>query len=213
VAFGGTVRDFLGIIGVAAVDVSIDEFEDLASVSDDEGFFSFADMPPDTPVNLVFDPPPDGDPQYSGAIVPERTGTADRDDIDAAVVQTSFIESQIAGLEDQMPAPADLDAAILVVRVNPAAVTVGPVTLEVDPPPAPGTFYAPGENGAPVLDSTEIAFDNLPVAVFFNVADTSAGEITITAEHSSGIIPCEVLHPHAITRGGYITQMTVVCEI
>lgn len=212
VSLGGQVTDFIGILGVEGLTVSLDIDPATTVVTDADGMFTFDELAPDTPVNFIFEPQPDGKPPYAGGIVPERSGTADRDDVAATVVQGPFIESQLDGLAPQDPVPPDLDQAIVVVRVNNAAIESGTVTLTFDPEPAPGTFYAPNENGVATLDSTEIAFDTLPAAVFYNLADTEAGDITITAEHSSGILPCEVTHPHFITRGGYITQVAVRCE-
>jgi len=213
VSLGGVVHDFIGTTGIEGLTVGLDILDDGMVTTDAAGMFTFEGLEPDTPVNLIFEPRPDGTPAYAGGIVPERAGTMDRDDVDASVVQQPFIESQLEGLAPQDPEPADLDQAIIVARVNNAALAGGgSVTLTVDPEPAPGTYYAPSETGAAVLNSTEIAFGTLPAAVFFNVADTEAGDITITAEHSTGLLTCEVMHPHWITRGGYITQVSVVCE-
>ena len=212
VSLGGQVTDFIGILGVEGLTVSLDIDPDTTVTTDADGMLTFEGLDPDTPVNFICEPQPDGKPPYAGGIVPERTGTADRDDVAAEVVQGPFIESQLEGLAPQDPVPADLDQAIVVVRVNNAAIESGTVTLTFDPEPAPGTFYAPNEDGVATLDSTEIAFPTLPAAVFYNLADTEAGDITITAEHSSGILPCEVSHPQFITRGGYITQVAVRCQ-
>lgn len=212
VSFGGQVTDFIGILGIEGLSVGIEELDGASATTDAAGMFTFEGLEPDTPVNIVFEPLPGGRPPYAGGIWPERTGTMDRDDIAATLVQEPFIQSQLDGLASQDPVPPDLDRAIVVVRVNNPAVDGNTVSLTVDPEPAPGTFYAPNEGGAPVLDSTDIDFDTLPAAVFFNVADTEAGEITITATHSSGSLDCAVVHPHFITRGGYITQVSVRCE-
>ncbi|MBV1860973.1 MAG: carboxypeptidase-like regulatory domain-containing protein [Nannocystaceae bacterium] len=211
VSLGGTVTDFLGILGIEGLTVTMDIDDTSSATTDASGAFTFEDLAPDTAINIIIEPQPDGKPPYAGSIVPERTGTQDRDDVDATSVQGPFIEAQLDGLESQDPEPTDLDLAIVIIRVNPAAIESGTVTLTIDPPPPAGTFYAPNENGGPVLNSTEIGFATLPAAVLFNVADTEAGDIEITAEHS-GALTCSVRHPHWFARGGYITQVAVDCE-
>jgi len=191
--------------------VSLDILDDGMVTTDADGMFTFSALPPDTAVNLIFEPRPDGKPPYAGGITPERTGTMDRDDVAAEVVQGPFIQSQLDGLAAQDPVPPDLDMAILVAMVDPSVIASGTVTVTFDPEPPAGTYYAPADNGAAVLNSTEIGFATLPAAVVFNVADTASGEITITAEHSGGL-SCAVRHPHFFTQGGYITQVMIDCE-
>ncbi len=211
VSLGGQVTDFIGILGVEGLTVSLDILDDGMVTTDAEGLFTFAGLPPDTPVNILFEPRPEGKPPYAGGIIPERTGTMDRDDVVAEVVQEPFIQAQLDGLAGQDPEPADLAQAIFVVEVDPLVIGEGTVTVTVEPEPTPGTYYAPDENGVAQLNSTEIGFTTLPAAVFFNVADTQPGDITITAEHSGGL-SCEVVHPHFFTLGGYITIVHVACE-
>ena len=211
VSFGGAVTDFLGILGIEGLEVSLDIDPDTTTVTDENGAFTFDALTPDTAVNIIIEPQPDGDPPYAGSIVPERTGVMDRDDIDATSVQGPFIEAQLNALASQDPEPTDLTQGIVIVRVDPAAIESGTVTLTIDPPPPPGTFYVPGENGAPVLNSTEIGFATLPAAVLFNVADTEPGDVEVTAAHS-GALTCTVRHPHWFARAGYITQVAVDCD-
>ncbi len=213
VAFGGTVRDFLGVLGIAGAEVTI-HGTGTSTTADADGAFTFEDLEPDTPISLVMAPLAETKdaPAYAGAVVPERTGTMDRADVDAAMIQQAFIENQIAGLNSQGPAPVDLDQAIIVVTVNNDAIASGTVTIELDPPPAEGTFYAPDENGAPVLDSAEIGFATLSSAVFFNVPDTVPGDITVTATHETGLLTCTVPFPEWPTIGQHITLVSVVCE-
>lgn len=211
VSLGGAVTDFLGILGIEGLTLSLDIDAGAIVTTDASGVFTFEALAPDTAVNIIIEELPDGTPAYAGSIVPERTGVQDRDDVDATSVQGPFIEAQLDGLESQKPVPTDFEQAIVIVRVNPVAIESGTVTLSIEPPPPAGTYYAPNENGAPVLNSTEIGFGTLPAAVLFNVADTESGDITITAEHS-GALTCTVRHPHWIARGGYITQVAVDCE-
>lgn len=210
VSLGGQVTDFVGIVGIEGLSVSLDILDDGSVTTDADGMFTFEALPLDTPVNIIFEPLPDGTPAYAGGIVPERTGTMDREDVTAQVVQGPFIEAQLASLADQDPEPPDLGMAILVAQVDPGVIASGTVTVSFDPAPPEGTYYAPSETGAPVLNSTEIGFATLPAAVVFNLADTAAGDITITAEHSGGLT-CTVRHPHFFTQGGYITQVTIDC--
>jgi len=211
VSLGGAVTDFIGILGIEGLEVGLDIDAGATATTDANGAFTFEGLTPDTAVNIIIEAQPDGVPAYAGSIVPERTGVQDRDDVDATSVQGPFIEAQLNALEPQDPEPVDLDQGIVILRVNPIAIESGTVTLTIDPAPAAGTFYAPNENGAPVLDSTEIGFATLPAAVLFNVADTESGDITVTAEHS-GALTCTVRHPHWFARSGYITQVAVDCE-
>lgn len=211
VSLGGAVTDFLGILGIEGLSVSLDIDADITVTTDATGAFTFEALVPDTAVNIIIEAQPDGVPAYAASIVPERTGVQDRDDVDATSVQGPFIEAQLNGLAAQKPVPTDFEQGIVIVRVNPVAIESGTVTLTIDPAPPAGTYYAPNENGAPVLNSTEIGFPTLPAAVMFNVADTESGDITVTAEHS-GALTCTVRHPHWFARGGYITQVAVDCE-
>ncbi|MEM6296434.1 MAG: hypothetical protein AAGA54_34525 [Myxococcota bacterium] len=213
VAFGGTVRDFLGVLGVAGATVTIHGTE-LSTTADADGAFAFEGLEPDMPLSLVLPPLPETKdaPQYAGAVVPERTGTMDRVDVDAAMIQQAFIENQIAGLDPQDPAEVDLDQAIIVVTVNNDAVASGTVTIELDPPPAAGTFYAPDESGSPILDSAEIGFATLSSAVFFNIPDTDPGDFTVSATHETGLLTCTVPFDSWPTIGQHITLVSVVCE-
>ncbi len=208
---GGVVTDFIGILGIEGLAVSLDIDAGATATTDENGAFTFEGLDPDTPVNIIIEAQPDGTPPYAGSIVPERTGVQDRDDVDATSVQGPFIQAQLDGLEPQDPQPVDLEQAIVILRVNPVAIESGTVTLTIDPAPPAGTFYAPAENGSPVLDSLEIGFATLPAAVLFNVADTEPGDITVTAAHSGGLT-CSVRPPHWFARGGYITQVAVDCE-
>lgn len=211
VALGGTVRDFLGVEPLPNVDVSIYD-SDLSTVSDADGGFAFGGLEPDLAVAFVLSPLEGGpdDPSYAGAIVPERTGVQDRSDVDATMIQQTLIENQIAGL-DETAAEPDLDAAIVIVRSDSETIGAGDVTIEMDPPPAEGTFYAPDETGAAVVNSSTIGYNILPVAVFFNVADTEPGDITVTATHAGGQT-CTIAHPQWPTLGGHITIVNVTCE-
>ncbi len=214
VALGGIVRDFLGVVPVEAAELSVYGMDDVTAVSAADGSFTFEGMEPDTPISLVLAPIDGGgdDLDYAGSVIPERTGTADRMDVDAPMVQLEFIRSQIGTLEPQNPEPVDLDQAIIIVLAPSEAVMAGPVAIDMEPPPAAGTFYAADAGGSPVLDSSEIGFATVPAAVFFNVGDTDPGDISVTATHDSGLLDCIVDHEQWPTLGRHITIVTVSCE-
>lgn len=217
VMLGGRTQDFIGNAPIPGSMIHVFGMDALSDVADDQGMFEVGPLPPDTPVALVLDAAMVGNISYVGAIVPERTGTADRSDVIASQINRTIIDEQIMNLEDQMPQMADLDQAVVVVMVNPfaggASLADGTVTVTMDPPPEAGTFYAADAMGYPILDSSEIGYQLIPAAVFFNLPDTQPGDITVTVEHS---VPtawtCSVDHPEWPTLGAYTTLVLVTCE-
>ena len=86
----------------------------------------------------------------AGGIIPERTGTMDRDDVAAEVVQEPFIQAQLDGLAGQDPEPADLNQAIFVVQVDPLVIGSGTVTVTDG-----GGLVIPTKGGAVTIVDSE----------------------------------------------------------
>ena len=216
VMLAGRTQDFIGTEAIPGSQISVFGMDSLTATADADGNFELGPLPGDTPIALVLEPITVEDVDYVGSIVPERTGTTDRDDVIAPQINQVVIDQQIMGIQEQMPEPADLEQAIVIVMVRRATGAMpfadGTVNVEMDPPPAAGTYYAPDDMGAPILDSGDIGYEFIPAAVFFNLPDTEPGDITVTAEHS---VPtawtCTVDHPEWPTRGSYTTIVYVTC--
>lgn len=217
VMLGGYTQDFIGIEAIPGTEIRVFGMETITATADGSGSFQLGPLPADTPVALVLDPITADAIDYVGSIVPERTGTADRNDVIARQVNQTLIDEQIMGIQDQMPQMANLDEAIVIVMVSrmtaASPLADGTVTVEMDPPPEAGTYYAPDATGEPILDSTEIGYQLIPAAVFFNLPDTQPGEITVTATHESALWTCAVDHPQWPTLGSYTTLVFVTCEM
>lgn len=151
---------------------------------------------------------------YVGSVIPIDVGDGPtQEDEQLAQVSREFIDDQIALLENGMPLdPApDLDQAIVIVRLLSSNVLAeGTVAANMSPAPAAGTFYAPDDQGAPVLDSNEMGFAFLPVVVFFNIAPDDPGAYSFTFDHPNAT--CDVVYPDFPTLGDHITLVDVRCE-
>ena len=205
----GEVVDFTAM-GTPIVGAEISLFDDPGgplATSDDSGLFSLGPLMPDTTPLLVVAPSDD----YWGAIIPVEVGADPlQEGVQLSQIPSAFVDLQIMLLEPQMPAMADFEQAIMIVRlIDNTAVSEGPTTIEMSPAPDPGTFYAPNDMGAPVLDQDTIEFAALPVVVFFNVADAAPGDITFTPTHPTR--ECEVLYPGLPALGQHITLVDIQC--
>jgi hypothetical protein len=204
----GEVVDFVNM-GNPIADAAITVFDvpGVTATSDAEGLFSIGPLAPDTPAIFVVAPNTD----YWGAIIPTAIGSDPlQEDVQLTQIQSAFVDLQIMFLEDQMPAMPNLDEAIVIVRLlNNTAVMEGPTTIDMQPAPAPDTYYAPDDMGAPVLNQNTIEFSALPVVVFFNVPDSDPGDITIDATHPTR--ECTVLFPETPTIGQHITLIDIEC--
>lgn len=204
----GEVVDFAAMATpIPGAEITVFDLPGVTATADDMGLFSIGPLPPDVPSIFVVQPSTD----YWGAVIPTAIGSDPlQEDVQLAQIPSSFVDLQIMLLEPQMPVPADLDQAIVIVRlVNNTAVMEGPTTVEMTPAPLAGTFYAPDPTGAPILDKNTIDFSILPVAVFFNLPDTAPGDITIAATHPTR--ECSVLFPETPTIGQHITLIDIEC--
>lgn len=204
----GEVVDFVNMgTPIAEAEITVYDLPGVTATSDSRGLFNLGPLPPDTPATFVVAPTTD----YWGAIIPTAIGSDPlQEDVQLSQIPSTFVDLQIGLLEPQMPAMPNLDQAILIVRLlNNTAVSEGPTTIDMQPAPDPGTFYAPNATGAPVLDQNIIEFSALPVVVYFNVPDTAPGDITIEATHPTR--ECTVLFPETPTIGQHITLIDIQC--
>ncbi|MCA9649294.1 MAG: hypothetical protein KC501_05260 [Myxococcales bacterium] len=203
----GRVIDFLLEAPIPGSEISIYDDDTLMTTADDMGLFSLGPFQPDTGALFVLAPNAD----YWGAIIPIDIGSDPlQEDVELTQISNDIVDMQIMGLMDQMPAIPDLDQAIIVVRLrNNTAVSEGPTTIEMMPPPPDGTYYAPDAMGAPILNQNTIEFPVLPVVVYFNVPDTAPGAINFTASHPTR--ECTVLYPDLPTSGRHMTLVEVEC--
>lgn len=204
----GEVVDFTAMATpIADAEIAIFDLPGVTATADASGLYSIGPLPADATSIFVVQPNAD----YWGAIIPVAIGSDPlQEDVQLAQIPSAFVDLQIMFLEPQMPVPANLDEAIMIVRLlNNTAVMEGPTTIDMLPAPTAGTFYAPDAAGAPVLDQNTIEFAALPVAVFYNLPDTAPGDITITATHPTR--ECEVLFPEVPTVGQHITLVDITC--
>jgi hypothetical protein len=205
----GEVVDFVNM-GNPIADAAITVFDvpGVTATSDAEGLFSIGPLAPDTPAIFVVAPNTD----YWGAVIPTAIGSDPlQEDVQLSQIPSAFVDLQIMILQqDQTPAMPNLDQAIVIVRLlNNTAVMEGPTTIDMQPAPAPDTFYAPDAEGAPILNQNTIEFSALPVVVFFNVPDFDPGALTIDATHPTR--ECTVLFPETPTIGQHITLIDIEC--
>jgi len=204
VIVGGQVQDLgAGGAGIPDAAISIQDMPGFETVSDAMGNYEFAPLPPATDITVIVDP----NAEYLGSVIALTTPTEDEDSQRLAQISYETVNMQIDILADMMPQPADLEQAIIIVRLLQNTATGA--TIELDPAPADGTYYAPDSMGFPVLNSSTIDFQLLPVVVYFNVAPGDAGAISITATHPER--ECTVVHPVFPTIGSHVTLVDVDC--
>ncbi len=204
----GQVVDFANM-GAPIADAEISSYDSptITAIADGDGMYSIGTFDANTEEVFLVAPSED----YLGAVIPVSVG-ADmlQEEEQLSQIQRAFVDAQIMLLEAQDPEDAVLTEAIIIVRLlNNSAVMEGPTTVNMEPPPDPGTFYAPNAAGAPVLNQNTIEFAALPVLVYFNVADASPGDISFTATHPTR--ECEVLFPNFPTLGEHITLVDISC--
>jgi hypothetical protein len=203
----GEVVDLLAMSPIAGAEIGVFDLPGVTATANDMGEFTIGPLPANAPATFVITPTT----EYWGSVIPVAIGAGPlHDDVQLAQLSSALVDDQIMLLQDQMPAMADLDQAIMIVRlINPTAVMEGATTIEMSPAPPPGTYYAPNSGGAPVLDKNTIDFTFLPVVVYFNLPDTAPGDIQITATHPTRT--CTVLFPETPTIGQHMTLIDVQC--
>ncbi|MBK8238542.1 MAG: carboxypeptidase regulatory-like domain-containing protein [Deltaproteobacteria bacterium] len=203
VVIGGVVQDLPLFASIPDAQISVLDMAGFETVSDADGNYTLAPLPPDTEIFVKVEPTA----EHFGSILPLQTPTEDVDNQKLAQVSISTVEMQVGILEPMMPAEADLTKGIIVVRV--LQNTALGAAIELDPPPPAGTSYSVDAMGAPVLDGNTVESGLLPFVIYFNVEDSSAGDLTITATHPTRT--CTVLHPAFPTLGGHVTLIDVDC--
>lgn len=202
----GDVRDYISDQPIPGVDIYAFDDPNLSTTADDMGIYQLGPFAPNTDHFIVL---PD-DMDYWGAIIPVSIGNEAMQQQPLSKISRSFVQSQQDLLMDQMPAPHDPTTAFLLVRVlQNSAIMEGNVTIELSPPPAPDTYYAPDPDGKPILNSNEAQWGLLPVVVYFNVEPMAPGSYTITATHP--VRDCTVKYPDFPTVGAHMTLVDVDC--
>ncbi len=203
VIVGGKVQDLAVGMGIPDAAISIIDMPGFETTSDAEGNFTLAPLPPGTEVFIAIEPSTD----YFGSVIGLTVPDEDEDGETLAQISRETVDGQIEILQDQMPEMADLTQSIVITRLLQNLATGA--TIDFQPAPMAGTYYAPDENGVPVLNQNVVEFSFLPVVVYFNVAPGAPGEITITAEHPDR--ECTVVHPSFPTIGEYLTLVDIDC--
>jgi hypothetical protein len=203
--YGGQVLDFVPPeAGIADALITVYDMPGIEAVSEADGSYEIGPLPLDPPPIFVVAPGDD----YFGSIRPVRAvETSNPDNIRLGQVDRETIEEQIEFLAAQEPAEADLEQGIIIVRLINLQATGA--TLELDPPPEEGTYYAPNSQGSPVLNSNAMEFALLPVVVYFNVEPGAPGDYVFTASHPER--ECTIPRPDFPVLPGHITLVEVSC--
>ncbi len=205
VMVSGSILDFFTAMSpIAGAEITVLGQPRFMATSDDLGNWEFQGLPVDTFDRFVI-----ADTEtYWGAIVPFRTEYQDIEEYELSQVSLDVIDIQIGVLQGQDPeVMVDEDAAVFLVALiqNGAA----GATVELDPPPPPGTFYAPDASGFPTLNSNEIQWSLYPVAVFFNLPPGPEGMYEITVNHPER--ECTPDDSQPPTLGRHINLIRVDC--
>jgi hypothetical protein len=204
VVYGGDVVDLMLQAGIPDAVITVFDAPGLETVSDGAGLYEIGPLPLDPPPIFLLAPNDD----YFGSVRPVRPiETVEPDAVDLAQISREVIDDQIELLQPQEPAEADLEQSIIIVRLLNAQ--AAGASVELDPPPEPGTFYAPDSQGRPVLDSNVMQFSLLPVVVYFNVAPAAPHDYVFTATHPTR--ECTIARPDFPTLAGFITLVEVSC--
>lgn len=209
VLVSGEVADLnpLAAMPIPGAMISVFEDDTITDQANVAGEFELGPLPASQWSTLIVSPSDD----YMGSIIPldVREGP-EQDGEQLGQLSREFIQGQIDLLEPMMPAEADLDQAIFIVRLTSKNVLEdGPVTVTMDPAPPAGTFYSPDAMGAPVLDTAEMSFVLLPAAVFFNVPPADAGTYTFSFEHATAT--CSAVFGNVPTMADHLTLVDVTC--
>ncbi|MCA9709454.1 MAG: hypothetical protein KDK70_26675 [Myxococcales bacterium] len=203
----GDVIDFVLSSGIGGAQISIYDDPSITAMADETGFFSIGTFPPNTGQLFVLAP----SAEYWGAVIPVDIGMDPlQEDQELTQISTAIVDTQIMQLMNQMPATPNLDEAIIIVRLlQNSAVMEGDTIIEMDPPPVDGTYYAPDAGGTPILNQNAIQWGVIPVVVYFNIPDSTPGDITFMATHP--MRECTILYPELPTIGQHMTLVDVDC--
>jgi hypothetical protein len=199
----GTVQDLPFFTPIPDASVSVIDMPGLETTTDMDGVCSIGPVPADTELFVQIAPSAD----YFGSVI-GLTATPGDEEQQLAQISFETVNGQIEILQNMMPAEADLEQSIVVVRLVQESVTG--VSIEMEPAPDPAAFYSPDASGAVVLGKNTIEFGLLPVVVYFNIAPSAAGDIVVTPMHDT--LTCTVVHPGFPTLGGHVTLVDVSCR-
>ena len=209
VTVSGVVEDLVPP-GMPIPDAAISVFGDdtITATANAGGLYEIGPFPAGSDQVIVVAPSDD----YFGSVIHvDIRDEPEQDDEQLAQISRATIDMQIMGLEEMMPAEADLTQAVIVVRLLTKDVLAdGGVEVTMSPAPEDGTYYAPDESFAPVLNLAELVNGILPVVVYFNVDPADPGTYTFTYDHPSAT--CDSVFPDVPTLGEHITLIDVVCE-
>ncbi|MEM9455415.1 MAG: hypothetical protein AAGF11_14630 [Myxococcota bacterium] len=207
VTVNGEVIDFVLNAPISGAEISLYDDAAVTTLANGNGMFSLAPVPANALAHFAVAPGVD----YWGALIPIDVGPAPvQAGIELTQISRSIVSQQHMGLAPQMPAPLDASQGLIIVRLlQNTAVLEGDVTIDMNPPPAPDTYYSPNPDGLPVLNQNLIQWTIIPVVIYFNVADTLPGDITITATHP--VRMCTVVYPQFPTLGEHMTLVDVSC--
>ncbi|MCA9681179.1 MAG: carboxypeptidase regulatory-like domain-containing protein [Myxococcales bacterium] len=201
----GEVTDFFTNEGIPAANVSVMDMPGFETVSDADGLYSIAGMPPSTEVFFLIDGNAD---TYWGGVRPASLPAMDIDDLQLGQVSNTLIDAQLMIVQQQDPnIAADEMASIIIVRLLQPTATGAVVDFQ--PPLPPNTFYGVDADNKPVLNGTGIDSGLLPFWVAFNVPPSDAGAYAIEVTHPER--ECTVLHPSFPTLPRYVTLVDVDC--
>lgn len=207
VTVDGEVIDFILAAPVAGAEISLYDDATVTALANANGMFSLAPVPASAVAHFAVAPSVD----YWGTLAPVDVGPEPvQTGIELAQISRSIVDLQYMGLAPQMPAVLDATQGLIIVRlIQNTAVIEGDVTIDINPPPAPDTYYSPNPDGVPVLNQDLIQWSVIPVVIYFNVSDTNPGDLTITATHP--VRMCTVVHPQFPTLGEHMTLVDVSC--
>lgn len=204
VAVSGTIQDFFAMGPIPGAEITVHGLPELFTTSDAQGNWQFDAIPVETFDRFVIAETE----TYWGAVVPFQTELEDLEEVELSQVSLDVIDLQISALQMQEPTVmVQDDTAVFLVALNQNTAT-GAI-VDIDPPPAPNTYYAPDASGQPILNTNEIQWTIYPVAVFFNLPPGPEGDYEITVTHPER--DCTVIDPRPPTFGRHINLVRVDC--
>jgi hypothetical protein len=209
VMMSGEIQDFFVGMPIAGAEISLQSDPSVATVSDVDGLWALAGLTPNVQDRLLIA----GTDTYWGALIPLEVGAMDDDNVDLSQVSIEVVDLQEMALQNQEPTVIvdETKSAFLVVLRQNTAVGAGngPVTVQLDPPPLPNTYYAPISATEPVLNLNEISWQVYPVMVFFNLEPGPEGVYTLSATHPDR--ECTFPDPSPPTLQRHINLVYVDC--
>lgn len=203
VTISGIVQDFVLMGPIADAALSVFDMPGFETTSDMDGNYAIEGLTPNSEVFVILDPSTD----YFGGVRPVMVGPEDDDNVQLGQISRSFIEGQFDLIVDNGAVDPELDKAIIIVRLLQNTAT-GAV-VEMDPPPADDTYYAPDSGGSAILNQNTVEFALLPVVVFYNLDPVPQGTISFTVTHPERT--CTILHPDFPLLGEHISLVDVDC--